>query len=187
MWDQKLSSHVSVLEGSEHHHQPHHNQFSDQLHNKKDCLTSQASDSGFLSGPQTFDSIDVDIADSSDKHYSQQHYQQQQQQSQQQLQQSQQSEKQQQYTVDSGVDLDGASSVSISDKDLKQNDSHMILDGGGIESGLAEWFCTLKLNNSSQLNNLNYVKKTPIKEQREKELQAKLWQLCYQQDDDGDT
>lgn len=179
MWDQKLSSHVSVLEGSEHHHQQ--NQFSDQLHNKKDCLTSQASDSGFLSGPQTFDSSDIDIAD---KHFSQEHYQPQQPLLQQQSEPQQQ--QQHQYTIDSGVDLDGASSASISDKDLKQPDSHMILDGGGIESGLAEWFCTLKLNNSSQLNDLN-LKKAAIKEQREKELQIKLWQLCYQQDDDGDT
>lgn len=69
----------------------------------------------------------------------------------------------------------------------------MILDSG-VDLGLEEWFCNLNLKNSNQpLNNLGSSCRDPmIDAQRfpkfsKKLQQTQLWQICYFQDDDGDT
>ena len=146
--------------------------------NKQDTkFESSEQDSGFLSGPQNFYSsseLNSSSASIGDRKY-----------------------------IDSGaIDVDNdddddnhTNSHSTKDNN-KQQEDQMILDSG-VDLGLEEWFCGLNIKNSPQsINNLGKnCKKAAIEEQQQqssqkltKQLeQLPLWQICYYQDEEGDT
>lgn len=85
--------------------------------------------------------------------------------------------------------------LSNTAKDIRSTSqsNDMILDSG-VDLGLEEWFCGLNLKNSTQpLNNLgSSCRKAMLDAQRfpkisKKLQQTPLWEICYIQDDDGDT
>lgn len=134
--------------------------------------TNSALDSGFLSGPQANYSSEFDssLGESSSSQLSVKTK----------PQPPSKSAVQTDTNIDSGV---------IDDHDL----SHMII-GSGNNVGLPEWFNNLSLNESPSINNLDEKKEKSTStteqkaiQQKTKEIQANLWKLCYQQDEDGDT
>lgn len=82
---------------------------------------------------------------------------------------------------------------SRSQTQITSQNNIMLLDSG-VDRGLEEWFCGLNLKNSTQpLNNLgSSCRKAMLDAQHfpkisKKLQQTKLWEICYIQDDDGDT
>lgn len=168
MWDQKSGKSNSNIDGTD----------------PKGLYESSQEDSGFLSGPQNFfsssETYDDDITDqpsigggnciniapkSSNLVTS--------------------------YT-DSGAIEDFC--VDEDDQELSNTAKDIMILDSSVDSGLEEWFCRLNLRNSNQpLNNLgSSCRKAMIDAQRfpkfsKKLQQTPLWQLCYFQDDDGDT
>lgn len=101
--------------------------------------------------------------------------------------------------IEDFVDEEDDQELSNSAKDIRSKtqitsqSNNMILDSG-VDLGLEEWFCGLNLKNSTQpLNNLgSSCRKAMLDAQRfpkfsKKLQQTPLWEICYIQDDDGDT
>lgn len=184
MWNQNSGKPISVLGESE----PKGDSIVQHPPNDKQLFESSGQDSGFLSGPQnTFLSDDDIIVDASELPLSSvggggnQH------------------SKNNNVTsyTDSGAIDDDFDDVDKNDNKItkdssKTSDATMILDSG-VDLGLEEWFCGLNLKNTSQpLNNLGNCRKNMLEEDKfpriTKQLQhTPLWEICYIQDDDGDT
>lgn len=91
-------------------------------------------------------------------------------------------------------DCQETAAAVLAKDNLKQQSQKMIIDSG-VDLGLEEWFCGLNLKNSNQqLNNLGSACRLKEQQQQQKYpritkklQQIPLWQMCYVQDDDGDT
>lgn len=71
------------------------------------------------------------------------------------------------------------------------NDSQMILDSG-IDCNLNEWFSHLKFSDeSTPLNNLSCDRKNNEKQntsaRKDGSNRPRIWEICYRQNDEGDT
>lgn len=163
MWNQKSEKNISVLEGSEHISGSDRGTASHPSIQDKKVFESSGQDSGFLSGPQNLyssEDIDTHLDDLPDI---------------------------EKFRDSGAIDEDDEDSHT---KDTKQ--TSMILDSG-VDVGLSEWFCGLNLKNASQpLNNLGGCRQTVLEEPKypkiSKLLQTTpLWEICYFQDEDGDT
>lgn len=99
----------------------------------------------------------------------------------------------------------GAIDDFIDDEAEEDEEKKMILDSG-VDSGLEQWFCCMNLKNSTEpLNNLGAASaatchkamlEAAAMQQRFPKISAKLqhqlqqqplWEICYIQDNDGDT
>lgn len=161
--------------------------------NKQIFQSNLDQDSGFLSGPisNQFSSEIDDDADITDPTPPPSHQQQQQQPP----------RKAQESYTDSGAIDDFIDDEDDGDK--KQEQSHKMILDSGVDLGLEEWFCCMNLKNSTQpLNNLGATANTYHKAMLEaaavqqrfpkissklQQQQTPLWEICYIQDDDGDT
>lgn len=123
----------------------------------KDFESNSALDSGFISGPQAIYSGEIDSALDDD------------------------------LPVPSSKSKDQTSSPKNQiDTNIDSGcltDSEMI--STGFEAGLPEWFNNLSLKNTPSINNLDGTKEKS--NQSKSNNEAKLWQICYKQDNDGDT
>lgn len=151
--------------------------------NKDLSETNPDLDSGFLSGPQqifsgelssgNIDSIDLKSKDSRSHHSS--------------------STKSQSQQKSASIDSDSFVDLGIS-ADLS---SSQMKTGGG-ETGLSDWFNNLNIKDSPSINNLDATKEklatittttttANVPSHPPKINVEALWNLCYQQDNDGDT
>lgn len=124
----------------------------------KDCDTNSAVDSGFISGPQAIYSGELDSALDDDLPA---------------------------HSPKSKEPLHQQPKIQI-DTNIDSGcltDSEMI--STGFEAGLPEWFNNLSLKNTPSINNLDGTKEKSNQSKNNNE--AKLWQICYKQDNDGDT
>lgn len=167
MYDQKTGINVSAIQGSERIRGSDSNRPT--IDDKKIFESSGGDDSGFLSGQNLFSSESIDTEDIAD-------------------------------TVPAAVpDTDNyrdSGAIVADDDDEEREDNTkdtkqgpMILPNG-VDVGLSEWFCGLNLKNSSvPYNNLSSSRKA--QEEQKYSTFSKpnrpLWELCYRQDDDGDT
>lgn len=167
MYDQKTGINVSANQGSEQIRRSDSNHPS--IDDKKIFESSGGDDSGFLSGQNLFSSESIDTEDIAD-------------------------------TVPVAVpDTDNYrdSGAIVADDDEREDNTKDTKQGSmilpnGVDVGLSEWFCGLNLKNSSvPYNNLSSSRKTQ-EEPKYSSFSNKLpnrplWELCYRQDDDGDT
>lgn len=161
MWDQKTGINFAALEGSERISGIDRAAGVNNLQDKKD-FESSGDDSGFLSGPQNLYS-----SESIDTHSD--------------------------HIIPDIEKFQDSGAIDADEDNTKDTKpSSMILDSG-VDIGLSEWFCELNLKNStSQLNNLGGCRKTVLEEPKyskiTKLLESRpLWEICYIQDEDGDT
>lgn len=182
MWDHKSANTISALDKETDNTLPNSG-----LQDKK-IFQSEGQDSGFLSGQNLSSSdIDYDIDDikeinTTDTTSSS-------------LATNINSNKQQQqsYTDSGAIDDDYDNNSCDLAKDSKQQQSQKMIIDSGVDLGLEEWFCGLNIKNSNQQSNnlgkpCRKTKEEPKFAKITKKLQTvPLWQMCYVQDDDGDT
>lgn len=131
----------------------------------KDFENNSALDSGFLSGPQ--DLYSGELTDNSEhlpskeKHQLSHHI--------------------DTYT-DSGC-IDDSTQLTSKDKhqQIDTNIDSGIMISSGVETGLSDWFNNLSVKDTANFNNLDGTK------DKSNQQKNNLWELCYRQDNDGDT
>lgn len=160
MWDPKLSGqNVSVLESGERQ------QFADHLYKNKELETNQGQDSGFLSGPQTYSSSQIDVDEDHIESAS----------SLEKLSTKVLSSEQDSF-IDSGAICD--ISNNLSSNQSNKSSGNMILQN--MQCSSDEWVCKM-----SRIS----LKEQPINDLGVKERRAvnDIWKLIYNWDEEGDT
>lgn len=169
MWDQESGINVSALDGTRRIGG------SASIEDKK-IFESSGGDSGFLSGPQTLyssESIDSEHHQSHDSHQSHSDIV---------------PDKSEPFR-DSGAIVGDFDDEQDDTKDTKQDP---MIFKSGVDVGLSEWFCELKIKNSSApTNNLSGYQETSVEEPKVSKFKGltsrQLFEICYVQDADGDT